>query len=296
MDVAVLIPCFNEEKTIAKVVADFKEYLPQARIIVLNNNSTDKSAELAFNAGAEIILIKQKGKGSTIRKAVDLIKADVYVMVDGDDTYLAKDVLKLMKPVVDDDIDMVIGRRVKLSKTAMKEVNGLGNIMFSLLISILAKKNLKDVLSGYRVFNSNFLKNVPLLHREFELEVEMTFQSLVKGMRIKEVEVDYKERPAGSKSKLNIFRDGFMILATVVNLFRDLKPLTFFGGIAIVLWLITLVYGLIVYFDNRLANLFDTVALLSLFIVGWLLVVLGFNLHTINRRFSELVYLINRQK
>jgi uncharacterized membrane protein (DUF485 family) len=226
----------------------------------------------------------------------EVVSADISILVDGDDTYFARDVHKLIQPVIDGEADMVVGRRIIVSGTAMKRLNKFGNHIFSKILSFWLKTKLRDVFSGYRVLNKKFIKNVPLLYREFEVEAEMTLQAISKGMRIKEVDVDYKERAEGSLSKLNIWRDGYIVLSAILELFRDLKPLTFFSTIAFLLWFMALFYGLIVYYSPNLASLFDTILLTSLVIIGWLFILIGFALHTINRRFAELTYLLKKRE
>lgn len=287
METVVLIPCYNEEQTIAKVAQDFKEALPRARIVVFDNNSTDNSAQMAARAGIEVISITRKGKGYLVGRMFELIDADIYVMVDGDDTYFAKDAAKLIEPVVAGRADMAVGSRVPVSKKAMKVINRFGNMFFSRIMGMFFRVPLCDTLSGYRVFNREFVKNVPVMSFEFEVEAELTLQALSRGMRIEEIPVDYKERPDGSVSKLKVFKDGYMVLSTVIALFRDLRPLTFFSWLAVVIWLGCAVYGMYVYYALRVANIFDAIILTSFFIIGWLMLFLGFSLHVINRRFAE---------
>jgi glycosyltransferase involved in cell wall biosynthesis len=296
MEIVVAIPCYNESKTITKVVQDFKKELPQAKIIVFDNDSTDGSAQLARNSGAEVMVVKQRGKGNVVGKIFEVVASDFYILVDGDDTYSAKDVHKLMQPVLDGEADMVVGRRIVRTASAMKSLNKIGNNLFSKTLSFCLNTRLKDVFSGYRVFNKEFVANVPVLYKDFEVEAEMTLQAISKGMRIKEVEVDYKERPQGSFSKLSIWRDGYIILSAIVELFRDLKPLTFFSLIAFVVWLLALFYGLIVYYSPRVSNILDAIILTSLAILGWLFVIIGLSLHTINRRFTELIFIMKKMK
>ncbi len=296
MDVAVLIPCYNEETTVTKVVTDFKNELPDARIIVFDNNSSDETGKRAEDAGAEVVFIGRRGKGYLTQKMFELIDADIYVMVDGDDTYFAKDVHAVAELVMQENADMAVGRRVPVSDKAMKKINRFGNVFFSRIMSFFFRVRLHDTLSGYRVFNREFIQTIPILSREFQVEAEMTLQALSKGMRVQEVDVDYKERPQGSKSKLSAFRDGYMVLSTIVALFRDLRPLTFFGWIAFTLWAGSLGYGAYVHQAVRYANLFDTVMIVSAFIVGWFFLLIGFSLHTINRRFAEIDSVLKKRK
>ena len=290
----VLIPCCNEEKTIGKVVLDFKSELPDAQIVVFDNNSIDGSAVIARERGAIVIGVKRQGKGYVVRKMFETVNADIYVLVDADDTYSAADVHKLIKPVLDDQADMVIGRRVIASGSAMKSINRIGNKIFSNLMSFCFLKNVKDVLSGYRVVNRNVAKNIPLIRHEFQVEMEMTVQCLYRGYRIAEMPVAYKERPNGSFSKLHPIQDGGLIMLTLLALIRDLRPLEFFGFISVMLMVLVLSYGLFVYFLQRMATLLDTVIIISLAIIAWLFMSMGLFLHTINRRFIELVTLLKK--
>jgi glycosyltransferase involved in cell wall biosynthesis len=295
MKTVVVIPCYNEEKTITKVVSDFRQSLPDAEVIVMDNNSTDKSVALARDAGARIINVRTQGKGAVIQRMCEEVDADIYVIVDGDDTYSAADAGKLIAPVADDRADMVVGRR-RISGESTKMMNRLGNVFFSRFLSFWSGLSLQDVLSGYRVVNRRFVENVPILCREFEVEAEMSFQAITKGMRIIEIETEYRQRPGGSYSKLFIWKDGYAILVAIVNLTRDLRPLTFFGLVALALWFFTLLYGAYVYYSPRMADLKDVVILISMFVIGWMFVLIGFSLHTINRRFDELMNLSAKKK
>jgi glycosyltransferase involved in cell wall biosynthesis len=294
MNVVVLIPCYNEEKTIGKVVRDFKSELPDAEIVVFDNNSSDGSAKIAMEQGARVVKVKRQGKGYVVRKMFETVNADIYVLVDGDDTYVAKDVHKLIKPVEDDHADMAIGRRILSSGSAMKSINRIGNEIFSNLMSFCFLKNVKDVLSGYRVINSHVAKNIPLIRHEFQVEMEMTVQCLYRGYRVAEVPVGYKERPNGSFSKLHPIQDGGLIMLTLLALIRDLRPLEFFGFISVILMILVFSYGLFVYFSQRMATLLDTVIIISVAIIAWLFMSMGLFLHTINRRFIELVTLLKK--
>lgn len=296
MDIAVLIPCYNEAESITKVIEDFKRELPAAKIFVFDNNSSDKTSNLAAAAGAEVVVVKRRGKGYVLQKMFKLVEADIYILVDGDDTYFAKDAHKLIAPIAEDEADMVIGRRMPVSPAAMKKMNKIGNVFFSGLLSLYFRRKLSDILSGYRAMSKEFVQNIPLLRYEFEVETEITAQALSKRMRVAETEVDYKDRAGGAASKLRLFKDGYMILMTMMALFRDLKPLSFFGSIAAGLWLAAGTYGAVVYYAQRIASLLDVIILTSLFIIGWLFFLIGFSLHTINRRFAELITVFKKIK
>ena len=294
MKTVVLIPCYNEALTIGKVIRDFRRELPDAEIFVFDNNSTDESFKIAQQEGALVTRVKRQGKGCVIRKMFETIDADIYVMVDGDDTYAAGDVHKLIQPVADDCADMVIGRRILIDAPAMKPLNKIGNFLFSNLISFCFLRNVKDVLSGYRVMNREVVRSIPIIRHEFQVETEMTVQCLYRSFIVKELPIQYKERPNGSFSKLHPIQDGSLIMLTILSLVRDLRPLEFFGFISGMLMIFVLSYGLYVYIASRLATLLDTVVIISGAIIAFLFFVIGLFLHTINRRFIELLTILKK--
>lgn len=238
--IAVLIPCYNEGLTIEKVVKDFKENIPEAVIYVYDNNSTDNSAELAEKAGAVVIKEYRQGKGNVLRSMFRDIDAECYLMVDADDTYPADEWQKLTDPILSGRADMTIGDR--LSSTYFTEnkrpFHNVGNRLLRYLINTIFHAKIKDLTSGYRGFSYLFAKSYPILSQGFEIETEMTVFALDKRMNILETPVQYKDRPEGSFSKLNTYKDGFRVIMEIFSLFRDIKPLTFFGIIAIVLFLL----------------------------------------------------------
>ena len=238
--VAVLVPCYNEALTIEKVVKDFRAQLPDAEIWVYDNNSTDGSGELAKAAGASVRHVRQQGKGHVVRRMFQEIEADVYVMVDADDTYPADEVKKLIQPILNGEADMVNGDR--LSSTYMTENkrpgHNFGNTLMCALIRLLWGQRVHDVLTGYRAFSRLFVKTCPVLAQGFEIETEMTLHTLDKRMSLVEVPVQYRDRPKGSFSKLNTVSDGFRVLFTLFNLFRLYRPELFFGTVGGVLLLI----------------------------------------------------------
>ena len=238
--VAVLVPCYNEALTIEKVVKDFRAQLPDAEIWVYDNNSTDGSGELAKAAGASVRHVRQQGKGHVVRRMFQEIEADVYVMVDADDTYPADEVKKLIQPILNGEADMVNGDR--LSSTYMTENkrpgHNFGNTLVCTLIRLLWGQRVHDVMTGYRAFSRLFVKTCPVLAQGFEIETEMTLHTLDKRMSLVEVPVQYRDRPAGSFSKLNTVRDGMRVLLTIFNLFRFYRPELFFGAVGGVLLLI----------------------------------------------------------
>lgn len=241
-EIAVLIPCYNEELTIKKVVEDFKRELPEATIYVYDNNSTDNTAEIAYEAGAIVVPEYKQGKGNVLRSMFRDIDAKCYIMVDGDDTYPADEVRKLIEPILSGRIHMTIGDR--LSSTYYTEnkrpFHNVGNKLLKNLINVIFKANIQDLTSGYRGFSYLFAKSYPILSQGFEIETEMTVFALDKKMDVYETPIQYRDRPEGSFSKLNTFKDGFKVIMEIFSLFKDIKPLTFFGIIAIILFLIGL--------------------------------------------------------
>lgn len=239
--IAVLIPCYNESQTIAKVVSDWKEALPEAVIYVFDNNSTDGTAELAQNAGAVVRYEYRQGKGNVIRRMFREIDAMVYIMVDGDDTYSARNARQMADLVLQKQSDMVIGDR--LSSTYFTEnkrlFHNFGNSLVRWSINSLFKSNIRDILTGCRAFSYDFVKTFPVLSSGFEIETEMTIHALDKNMQIDHVVTEYRDRPKGSVSKLNTFADGIKVLKTIVKLHRNYKPYAFFGIIAAALLLLS---------------------------------------------------------
>lgn len=249
--IAVLIPCYNEAKTVEKVVKDFKKVLPNADIYVYDNNSSDGTDKLAKKAGAIVRYERRQGKGNVIRTMFREIDADCYLMIDGDDTYPAKHAKEMCNLVLNENVDMVIGDR--LSSTYFTEnkrpFHNFGNKLVRALINHLFKSNVRDIMTGYRAFSYDFVKTFPVLSKGFEIETEMTIHSLDKNFYIKEIPVDYRDRPKGSVSKLNTFSDGFKVLKTIARLFKEYKPMRFFGLISIIFFLITLGFGIPVFID-----------------------------------------------
>jgi len=231
---AVLIPCYNEEITIAGVVRDFRNELPGALICVFDNNSTDATAERARAAGAQVIHEPRRGKGFVVQSIFRHIDADVYVLVDGDATYPAAAVHSLIEPIAAGNADMVVGSRLHAhSRSEFKHLNRWANRLVLFILRLVFGVRLTDVLSGYRAFNRSFVKNLALFGGGFEIETELTIKAVARGYRLVEVPVDLAVRPEGSHSKIHFFRDGMLILTTILTLFRDYKPLTFFGSLGL---------------------------------------------------------------
>lgn len=238
--IAVLVPCYNESKTIEKVVTEFKQVLPEAVIYVYDNNSSDGTDEIARKAGAVVRYEHQQGKGNVIRRMFSEIDAECYLMVDGDDTYPAEDAVEMVKKVLEDRADMVVGDR--LSSTYFKEnkrpFHNFGNSLVRGSINTLFKSDIKDIMTGYRAFSYRFVKTFPVLSKGFEIETEMSIHAVDKNMYVENVIIDYRDRPAGSVSKLNTYSDGFKVLRTISKLFRTYKPDVFFGIMAVILLLL----------------------------------------------------------
>lgn len=232
--IAVLLPCFNESRTIEKVVKDFQNALPEAKIYVYDNNSTDGTDEIAREAGAIVRYEYQQGKGNVIRRMFRDIDAEVYVMADGDDTYPAEFAPEMVKRVIEKKVDMVVGDR--LSSTYFEEnkrpFHNFGNSLVRWSINWLFKTEIKDIMTGYRAFSYNFVKSFPVLSKGFEIETEMSIHAADKNMFVDNVIIEYRDRPEGSESKLNTYSDGMKVLFTIVRLFRKYKPMRFFGVLA----------------------------------------------------------------
>lgn len=268
--IAVLIPCYNEEKTIAKVVKDAKAALPEAVIYVYDNNSTDRTVELAREAGAQIRYEHMQGKGNVIRRMFREIEAECYIMVDGDDTYPMEYAREMADKVLTYNADMVVGDR--LSSTYFTEnkrpFHNFGNTIVRSSINRLFHCEIKDIMTGFRAFSYGFVKTFPVLSTGFEIETEMTIHAVYNNMQIENVIVDYRDRPEGSESKLNTFSDGFKVLHTIMKLYRDYKPLGFFGLCAVILGIIAVLMFipiLIAYLETGLVQRFPT-----LFVCGFI--------------------------
>ncbi len=245
--IAVLIPCYNEELTVEKVIKDFRKELPEADIYVYNNNSKDKTAEIARKNGAIVRDEYRQGKGNVVRSMFRDIEADIYVMVDGDDTYPADEVHKLIEPIRNHEADMVIGDRLTngtYQHENKRHFHEFGNNLVKKSINVLFKTNLKDIMTGYRVFNKIFVKNMPVMSPKFEIETEMSLHALDKKFIIKEIPIVYRDRPAGSESKLNTVSDGIKVVKTIVKMFKDFKPRQFFWVIALIFVILGCIVGI----------------------------------------------------
>ena len=238
--IAVLIPCYNESKTIKKVIEDFKRELPEATIYVYDNNSRDGTDEIAKNAGAIVRYERKQGKGNVIRTMFREIDAECYIMTDGDDTYPAEYAKHMCEAILDRNVDMVIGDR--LSSTYFSEnkrpFHNMGNVIVRKLINIIYKSNIRDVMTGYRAFSYQFVKTFPVLSKGFEIETEMTIHTLDKNLGVENIIIEYRDRPEGSCSKLSTYSDGFKVLKTIVTLYKNYRPLSFFTWVSVILSII----------------------------------------------------------
>ncbi|MDR0349581.1 MAG: glycosyltransferase family 2 protein [Tannerella sp.] len=249
--IAVLIPCYNEEQTIGKVVADFKKALPEAEIYVYDNNSTDNTIACAEDAGAVVRKEYRQGKGNVIRSMFRDIQADCYLMIDGDDTYPADYAREMVRLVLNSEADMVIGDR--LSATYYSEnkrpFHNAGNKLVKNLINKLFNSDIKDIMTGCRSFSYQFVKTFPVLSKGFEIETEMTIHALDKNLLIRKVAINYKDRPEGSVSKLNTYKDGYKVLRTIFTLYKEYKPMAFFGWLSLLLFIISVLLFIPVLYD-----------------------------------------------
>lgn len=250
--VAVCIPAYNEEATIGLVVDDFKKALPEAEIYVYSNNSTDMTEEIAKDSGAIVRKAYVQGKGYVVSRMFSDIEADIYILADGDATYPADAAPALATEIADGGADMVCGDRLSngsYENENKRKFHGFGNALVKNAINFLFKSDLKDIMTGYRAFSRRFVKNFPVLSSGFEIETEMTLHALDNSFIIKEVEIEYKDRPAGSESKLNTFRDGFRVVRTILSVYKDYKPLTFFAALAFVGSMMGIMCGVPVVMD-----------------------------------------------
>lgn len=269
--IAVLIPCYNESKTIEKVVTDFKRVLPEAVIYVYDNNSTDHTDEIARKAGAVVRYEHRQGKGNVIRRMFREIDAECYIMTDGDDTYPAESAPEMIKKVLERNVDMVVGDR--LSSTYFTEnkrpFHNFGNSLVRKSINLLFNTDIKDIMTGYRAFSYQFVKSFPVLSKGFEIETEMSIHAADKNMFVENVIIEYRDRPEGSVSKLNTYSDGFRVLRTIARLYRTYKPMNFYGVVAAVLAVLSvgfLIPVLVKYSQTHLVPNFPT-----LFVCGFVM-------------------------
>lgn len=299
--IAVLIPCYNESQTIAKVVKEYREVLPEADIYVYDNNSTDHTDEIAREAGAIVRYEYRQGKGNVVRSMFRDIDADCYLMIDGDDTYPAENARAMADLVLNKGVDMVIGDR--LSSTYFTEnkrpFHNSGNRIVRYLINKLFHNNVRDIMTGYRAFSPLFVKTFPVLSKGFEIETEMTIHAVDKNFLLEEIPVTYRDRPEGSESKLNTFSDGFRVLHTIAVLFREYKPFQFFLSVATVLWLVAIGFFapvFIEYLHTGVVMKFPTVIVCGVTAtIGALMWICGIILDVIVKKHRQLYELMLNQ-
>ncbi len=292
MRIAVLVPCFNEEAAVASVVSAFRKALPSAQIYVYDNNSRDRTAEVARAAGAEVRHERRQGKGHVVRRMFADIDADVYVLVDGDATYDAPSAPGMVERLINDHLDMVVGLRVDQEQAAYRRGHRTGNWLLTSFLSSVFGQAFTDILSGYRVFSRRFVKSFPVLSDGFEIETELTVHALELAMPVAEIETPYYARPEGSVSKLNTWRDGFRILGTILRLYRSEKPLRFFMIIGLFLALVAIGLAIplaVTYLEEGLVPRLPTAILSTgLMIVAVLSVSSGLVLDTVTRGRREM--------
>src|ERR1700742_5158408 len=290
--IAVLVPCFNEEAAVATVVAGFRQALPAAQIYVYDNNSKDRTAAIAREAGAEVRSERRQGKGHVVRRMFADVDADVYVLVDGDATYDAPSAPRMIEKLLGEHLDMVVGLRVDQEQAAYRRGHRTGNWMLTSFLSSVFGQAFKDILSGYRVFSRRFVKSFPVLSDGFEIETELTVHALELAMPVAEIETPYYARPAGSFSKLNTWRDGFRILGTILKLYRSEKPLRFFTAIGVFFTLVSIglaIPVIITYLEQGIVPRLPTAVLsMGLMIVAVLSVSSGLVLDTVTRGRREM--------
>ncbi len=300
-EIAVLIPCYNESKTIKKVVEDYKRVLPEANIYVYDNNSSDDTAKIAKEVGAIVRYETRQGKGNVIRSMFREIEADCYLMIDGDDTYPAENAKEMCDYVLNNKVDMVIGDR--LSSTYFKEnkrtFHNIGNKIVRGLINNIFKNNIKDIMTGYRAFSYDFVKTFPVLSKGFEIETEMTIHAIDKNFTLKEIPVRYRDRPEGSTSKLNTYKDGARVIKTIAMLFKEYKPTIFFNFIALVSCILSIILALpvfIEYFKTGLVPRFPTLIVSGIFmVIALLLSTTGIILQVIVKKHRQLFEIMLNQ-
>lgn len=301
MKIAVIIPCYNEAITIGKVITDFHNVIPEATIYVFDNNSTDKTSEIAEAMGATVMREKRQGKGFVVQSMFSKIDADIFVMVDGDDTYDVRNVNAMVSMISNDEADMVVGNRLKIyTDQSFRPFHTFGNKLVRSLINKLFKAKLTDIMSGFRVVSRSLVRNINIMSSGFEVETEMSIKALKYGYVIKEVDVSYRERPQGSYSKLNTINDGILVLKTIFIIFKDYKPLLFFSFISGMLLLVSLLSGAIVI-TEFVETEYITHVPLAIFAAGtmilsMILFITGIILDSANRRFDELYYFIKSKQ
>lgn len=300
MQIAVLIPCYNESATIAAVVADFRRALPEAEIHVFDNNSSDGSGALALATGAAVHMVPTRGKGEVVRAMFREVDADIFIMVDGDATYPADRVRELMAPIIEGRAEMVVGTRLQqYDANSFRPLHVFGNNLVLQVINAFFSARLTDAMSGYRAFSWRFVKTMPVLSHGFEIETEMTLHALEHRLPVAEVGVPYSERPEGSESKLHTFRDGFRVLGTIFHLYKDYRPMAFFGLIGLAFLALGAAAGILVTIEfmevGQVVGVARAVLAVACGITGMLSLATGAILDTVNRRAREIYVLLADQ-
>jgi glycosyltransferase involved in cell wall biosynthesis len=297
MKAEVAIPCYNEEQTVAKVIRDFRTALPDAEIVVYDNASDDRTADVARQAGARVVRVNRRGKGYVLQAVFELSDADVLVIVDGDDTYEAADVLALTAPILADQADMTIGTRLHTTGSEFRRLHHFGNRALTLVLNAMFGTAYTDILSGYRAFSPQFRQTVPLIGTGFEIETELMIQALSSGMVVREVPIRFRQRPPGSTSKLSSFKDGYRILLAMVVLLRDHRPLFTFSLAGTACFILGGSLWLFAVLTQRTGGPFSVQAAGVVFMqLAAGLVLGGFILNTINTRMRELGSLLRRRR
>lgn len=298
--IAIIIPCYNEELTIANVINDCKKYLPQADIFVCDNNSADSTAKISKESGAVVMYEKRQGKGNAVRKLFRNVDADCYVMIDGDGAHPLNYVKEMCDFVLKGDVDIVVGDRTNTYFNKNKRrFHNIGNRLVRLIINKIFKSNVRDIMSGYRVMSKFFVKSFPVLSEGFEIETEMTIHALDKKFTIKEIPIDYNERTEGSFSKLNTLSDGFLVLKTIFSLFKNYKPFYFFSIIAFILFAVSMILFIPIFIEflqtskvPRYPTLIVSGAIATMSLIMW---ICGIILQTIVRKHNEIYELMLNQ-
>jgi glycosyltransferase involved in cell wall biosynthesis len=298
--IAVVIPCYQEELTIGKVVRDFRQQLPQAKVIVYDNNCTDRTAEVAREAGAEVRREIRQGKGWVVARMFEEVDADVLVMVDGDDTYDATAVHALLTPILKGEADMTVASRLHVYEDkSFRPLHLAGNQLVTRIINWTFKSNIPDVFSGYRVFTRRAMAMIPITAHGFDVETELTLQALYRGLVLKEISAPYRERPTGSFSKLNTFSDGFKVLLKLFLILKSYRPLTFFGSCSIVLLLLGMGAGARPIYEyvteNYVYAVPSAILAAALMLLSCVTLALGLILNSVNLRLLELERLFCKQ-
>lgn len=299
--IAVIIPCYNEEKTIGRVIDDIRNQIPNCQVFVGDNNSTDNTVKVSLEHGAIVKKVHKQGKGNVIRKLFSNIDADIYIMIDGDATYDVSKLREMVSYIEDEDFDIVVGNRLATTyfKENKRKFHNFGNKLVNKFINFLFKGNIQDTMSGFRVMNRSFVKSLPILDNGFGIETEMTIYILNKSLAIKEIPIKYTDRVDGSYSKLNTFSDGFKVITTIINLFKEYRPLMFFSIISIICFITSIILFipvLIAYFNTGLVQKFPTLIVSGVLLtVSLIFFITGLILDSIKTKYNQLTEIINNK-